>query len=367
MTLNGFENLSGSTFDDLLERQQWRQSARRRRRQRHARAAATATTRSTATAGSSSTTTAPAAPGPIVTYGDVADLPFPEPAGNDVLNGGKGDDTLLGGGGDDVLTGGKGRDTFVFGPGDGDDVITDFEKNKDTIFFEGIAGVDDFGDLTFTKIGSDMLITWGTADSILLEGVKLNQIPRGGLHVRVRPGRPWAQSPRARGDRKLRTGVGQPGRRVGASRTRSTSLAQWCRDGPAPSPQPVMIRQPVEREAEHELAGARRPAERALGVAHALARADHPPEHVGEAGRRPPAPPRRTARRAAIWASVGVRRRAPAARILVRRRRVVPAHRHPRAERRPLPIAAQLLAGLELARADQPARPSASRAAIRRG
>ena len=58
-------------------------------------------------------------------------------------------------------------------------MITDFEKNKDTILFDGIAGVDDFGDLTFTKIGSDVLITWGTGDSILLEGVKLNQIHAG--------------------------------------------------------------------------------------------------------------------------------------------------------------------------------------------
>ncbi|HYD13175.1 MAG TPA: calcium-binding protein [Allosphingosinicella sp.] len=114
--------------------------------------------------------------GPIVVYADVADLAVPEPGGNDVLNGGKGDDFLWGGGGDDVLTGGKGGDTFGFGPGDGDDRITDFEKNKDTILFEGIAGVDDFGDLTFTKVGSDVLVTWGTTDSILLEGVKLNQI-----------------------------------------------------------------------------------------------------------------------------------------------------------------------------------------------
>jgi Ca2+-binding RTX toxin-like protein len=114
--------------------------------------------------------------GPIVTYVDVGDLPFPDPSGNDVLNGGKGDDTLWGGGGDDVLTGGKGNDLFGFGPGDGDDRITDFEKNKDTIFFHGISGVDDFGDLTFTKVGNDVLISWGTGDSILLEGVKLNQI-----------------------------------------------------------------------------------------------------------------------------------------------------------------------------------------------
>ena len=55
-----------------------------------------------------------------------------------------------------------------------------------------------------------------------------------------------------------------------------------------------MVREPVEREGEHQLAGPRRPAERLLGVAHALARADHPPEHVAQAAARPPSPPRRS-------------------------------------------------------------------------
>jgi len=175
MTLNGFENISASLFDDVL----------------------TGDNGDNLLAGDSGADTlsggdgadtlygdgrvivdhhGTGGSGPIVTYVDASELPFGDPAGNDTLNGGKGDDTLWGGGGDDVLTGGKGSDLFGFGPGDGDDRITDFEKNKDTIFFQGIAGVDDFGDLTFTKIGNDVLITWGTSDSILLEGVKLNQI-----------------------------------------------------------------------------------------------------------------------------------------------------------------------------------------------
>jgi Ca2+-binding RTX toxin-like protein len=94
---------------------------------------------------------------------------------NDTLRGGNGNDALVGGAGDDVLTGGKGLDTFTFGPGDGDDRITDFQ-NKDTIRFEGISGVDDFSDLTLTKIGHDTLISWGTGDSILVEGTKPNQL-----------------------------------------------------------------------------------------------------------------------------------------------------------------------------------------------
>jgi Ca2+-binding RTX toxin-like protein len=178
MTLTGFENLSGSTFDDVLGGNNGDNLL-------------AGDVGSDSIAGGDGNDTlygdgrvivdhhGTGGSGPIVTYTDVAELPFPEASGNDSLNGGKGDDILLGGGGDDVLTGGKGNDTFIFGPGDGDDRITDFEKNKDTIFLDGIAGVDDFGDLIFTKIGSDVLVTWGTTDSILLEGVKLNQIHAG--------------------------------------------------------------------------------------------------------------------------------------------------------------------------------------------
>jgi Ca2+-binding RTX toxin-like protein len=48
-------------------------------------------------------------------------------AGNDKLYGGAGDDTLYGGAGDDDMDGGNGVDTFVFGPGDGSDVIVDIQ------------------------------------------------------------------------------------------------------------------------------------------------------------------------------------------------------------------------------------------------
>jgi Ca2+-binding RTX toxin-like protein len=93
-----------------------------------------------------------------------------------VLSGGKGDDLLNGGHGDDVLTGGQNRDTFVFGPDSGDDVITDFHKSQDEIRFEGVAGVDDFSDLVFSASGGNVLISWGTGDSILLEGTRLKDI-----------------------------------------------------------------------------------------------------------------------------------------------------------------------------------------------
>lgn len=116
--------------------------------------------------------------GPIVTIDDVGVL-FATPAGNDRLDGGRGDDVLNGGGGDDVLTGGQGKDDFVFGPASGHDRITDF-SNQDGILFDGVVGVDDFSDLVFTAIGGDVLVSWGDSGaSILLEGTRVRELDAG--------------------------------------------------------------------------------------------------------------------------------------------------------------------------------------------
>jgi Ca2+-binding RTX toxin-like protein len=116
--------------------------------------------------------------GPITTYGDVVTT-FPDDpelvSGNDTLVGGKGDDTLVGGGGDDILTGSQGEDRFVFGPGSGDDHVTDFAK-KDVIAIDGIAGIDDFSDLTIVNSGGSAVISWGTGDSITLDGYKASKL-----------------------------------------------------------------------------------------------------------------------------------------------------------------------------------------------
>lgn len=115
--------------------------------------------------------------GPITTYADVgAALPEPSRAdGNDVLNGGKGNDRLVGGGGDDTLTGGQGKDVFVFGPASGHDHVTDFAK-QDVIALNGIAGVDDFGDLTIVNVGGSAVISWGSGDTITLDGYKAGKL-----------------------------------------------------------------------------------------------------------------------------------------------------------------------------------------------
>lgn len=120
--------------------------------------------------------------GPITLFGQQNDEPgFSEGgpdfiSGDDTLNGGKGDDDLYGGRGNDTLTGGLHADRFIIEADSGDDVITDF-KSVDTIVFDPSSGVDDFSDLTLTAApGNSTLISWGTGDSILVQGVKPHQL-----------------------------------------------------------------------------------------------------------------------------------------------------------------------------------------------
>ena len=112
--------------------------------------------------------------GQITLFGEAND-DAGEAVGNDTLNGGNGNDGLYGGHGNDTLTGGSGDDRFVIQASSGNDRITDF-SNHDTIVFEASSGVDSFSDLTLTKVGSNTMITWGTTDSLTVDGVKPNQL-----------------------------------------------------------------------------------------------------------------------------------------------------------------------------------------------
>ena len=113
--------------------------------------------------------------GPIALFGE-ADDGAGVAAGNDTLIGGKGNDMLYGGQGNDVMTGSQGSDSFVIEADSGSDRITDF-GNLDRIIFDALSGADDFSDLILTASGShDTLISWGTGDSILVEGQKPNQL-----------------------------------------------------------------------------------------------------------------------------------------------------------------------------------------------
>lgn len=113
--------------------------------------------------------------GAIGVVNDVA-ATFGAVAGNDILLGGRGDDFLYGGRGNDVLTGNQGIDRFVIESQSGNDRVTDYADGIDKIVFDSSSGVDAFSDLVITKVGNDTVISWGTSDSIRLEGIKSSLI-----------------------------------------------------------------------------------------------------------------------------------------------------------------------------------------------
>jgi Ca2+-binding RTX toxin-like protein len=96
--------------------------------------------------------------------------------GDDFLYGNNGNDRLIGGDGNDRLTGGHGGDTFVFGPGFGHDVVTDFSR-ADRIEFDG--GVfHNFHQVLAAshQVGHDTVITLDADNSITLLGVNLHSL-----------------------------------------------------------------------------------------------------------------------------------------------------------------------------------------------
>ncbi|NET47922.1 MAG: calcium-binding protein [Merismopedia sp. SIO2A8] len=100
-------------------------------------------------------------------------------AGNDSLIGGPGSDRLVGGVGNDTLTGNGGADTFVFTPTDlGADIITDFQDGTDILDVSALvaAGAIDVNNLNLQQINNDTLITFAPNNTVLLQGIQVNQI-----------------------------------------------------------------------------------------------------------------------------------------------------------------------------------------------
>jgi len=100
-------------------------------------------------------------------------------AGDDHLEGGAGDDWLVGGTGDDYLDGGQGADTYVFGAGDGRDVVA--VQWDDVLRIRGEAAATDLELLRFA--GGDLEVRFfGVDDRVRLvgafspEGLKLDRI-----------------------------------------------------------------------------------------------------------------------------------------------------------------------------------------------
>lgn len=113
--------------------------------------------------------------------------------GDDVLEGRGGVDTLFGDVGDDILTGGRGADqlfgggdsdTFIFGDGDGADVVGDFDEdnNAEKIDLSGMTSITTFRDLKNNHLmqdGADAVIDAGGGDEIRLSNVMVDDLNKG--------------------------------------------------------------------------------------------------------------------------------------------------------------------------------------------
>jgi Ca2+-binding RTX toxin-like protein len=110
--------------------------------------------------------------------------------GNDLANiivGGSNDQVLNGGKGDDVLTGGAGADTFVFQPGSGHDVITDFNvTDGDQIRIDGYALANfDQVKAAMTQVGSDVVLKLSATDSVKLANVSASSLTANSFQLDV--------------------------------------------------------------------------------------------------------------------------------------------------------------------------------------
>lgn len=97
--------------------------------------------------------------------------------GDDRLDGGRGNDDLDGGPGDDILTGGKGFDDFWKAPGEGNDVIADFEDDADALDLTYYDFIDIDEALSFAEdTPAGVVFTFGPGDSLLVEGVTMAEL-----------------------------------------------------------------------------------------------------------------------------------------------------------------------------------------------
>ncbi len=101
----------------------------------------------------------------------------------DVIRGLEGDDVIIGGRGDDLLFGGAGSDIFVFADGAGNDEVRGFNATNDAekIDISGIsaAGATDFDALLrdhMQQVGDDVVIDFGSGDTITLRSVQLDDL-----------------------------------------------------------------------------------------------------------------------------------------------------------------------------------------------
>ena len=103
-----------------------------------------------------------------------ANTTFSAGKGNDKIYAGDGDDTLIGGEGNDLLQGGNGKDTYVFEPGHGQDIITEFNttQDDDTLQFNYI----NFDEVKFRRDNYDLtLFGYNEQDSVTIKAFFANK------------------------------------------------------------------------------------------------------------------------------------------------------------------------------------------------
>ncbi len=115
--------------------------------------------------------------------GDAGDDVLLGGTGTDTLDGGLGDDVLDGGEGSDTMTGGLGSDTFVFRPGYGKDVITDFTTASSGLPGADLVDMADFGYADFQALmqdtaqnGSDAIITIDASTTLTLQNIQVSAL-----------------------------------------------------------------------------------------------------------------------------------------------------------------------------------------------
>ncbi|MEO9781512.1 MAG: M10 family metallopeptidase C-terminal domain-containing protein [Sedimentitalea sp.] len=95
--------------------------------------------------------------------------------GRDQITGTLADNMLDGRAGDDVYTTGAGHDLVRIASGTGADVVTDFDIHADQVEIDGviIEPNQTYAGVTISQTGADLLIAFGSGDSLTLTGVDL--------------------------------------------------------------------------------------------------------------------------------------------------------------------------------------------------
>lgn len=94
--------------------------------------------------------------------------------GNDTLNGGGHIDRLVGGQGNDRLFGGGGADRFIFRPGDGADLVGDFEA-EDVVIIRGHGDALDIMSRA-QEVANDVIIDFGDGDKITFTNATIEDV-----------------------------------------------------------------------------------------------------------------------------------------------------------------------------------------------